>query len=412
MMVHRDQSSKDPRSPKLGRARPSPIRQNVITQLAKAVLTLRMLFVFPVIASWITSPPRTSEIVVLILIAAGTLLLLRRWEAYVEIAERHPLLTVLDIALSAILLVSAGSGSPYFLYLSATAVLIGIVYTGLSRFLLAVILLLACVLVAVLSATVAAAQGTELLEIRLLSTLGNLILLLALIAIGSTLQRLQTQVDLALRRASTNASEAALGEERSRMARELHDSTVKSLVGIDLLARSIELSPQTAQSKAALISESAQTAITESRAILRNLRSGTVPTLCASLSTLACEYEELYPIRFSLDLHEHPPLPDSTLHGVRKIAQEAISNAARHSGSQDGEVELRVDEDTIVLVVRDHGSGFERGRPSAQGHYGLIGMHERAVEIGASLTIDSTRDAGTTITLQIDADPPLKEAAT
>ena len=84
---------------------------------------------------------------------------------------------------------------------------------------------------------------------------------------------------------------------------------------------------------------------------------------------------------------------------VLRIAQEALSNVQRHSGSAETRVDLYYRSDMLVLTVEDHGKGFALNDAlGAHGHYGLHGMRERASAAGGTLTIDTSLREGTKIT--------------
>src|SRR5213075_2846988 len=95
------------------------------------------------------------------------------------------------------------------------------------------------------------------------------------------------------------------------------------------------------------------------------------------------------------------PLPRNVEEELLKIAQEAITNAVRHSGADRVDVELRFSS-TVRLSVRDNGRGFDRGAYAAgkNGHFGLLGMQERAHKIHARLDINSAPDQGTEVAVE------------
>jgi signal transduction histidine kinase len=99
------------------------------------------------------------------------------------------------------------------------------------------------------------------------------------------------------------------------------------------------------------------------------------------------------------------PLAEAVEGNLLRIGQEAINNAVKHARAQRILVNLVFDTKRVQLIVRDDGRGFNdqvagNGR---EGHFGLIGMRERAAQIGGTLSIQSTDDAGT----EVVADVPL-----
>lgn len=382
-------------------ARPDPTG-GIVADLVKAVVIVRVFFIYPVVIAWVTTGPGVVELAVTVLLAAESLIVLLRWNRTAGFIQRHPLILSIDILLAVTVLAFAGADSPFFLYLCATAVLIGLIYISASRILLTILVFLAYGGAALTRALMMPAATTAEVASAVVSVAGGFALLGVLVYLGSTLRRLQSRVDSAIDLTRRNASEAALGEERSRIAQELHDSTVKSLVGIDMLARAIHRSPETANSNARLISTAAAGAVTDSRRILANLQLTTLPPLESSLEALAAEYETLYGVRFRLELGDHDELPLPIRYTARKIAEEAMSNAARHSGAEQIVVRLEQSSESIDLRISDDGIGIPADRQAGRlGHYGLAGMRERAGNHGCTLRIESPPSGGTTVTLTI-----------
>jgi signal transduction histidine kinase len=79
------------------------------------------------------------------------------------------------------------------------------------------------------------------------------------------------------------------------------------------------------------------------------------------------------------------------------MAQEAVNNAVKHAGARYIKVRLWYDKAHVRLRVSDDGRGFDPGMVVAAGHFGLVGMRERAARVGAALTVDSRPGRGTTV---------------
>jgi len=207
--------------------------------------------------------------------------------------------------------------------------------------------------------------------------------------------------------------------ERTRIARELHDTLLQSFHGILLYFQTgINLLPehpaelQTAEAKKALEKaiHQAKHAIVEGREAIQGLRLSVVETndLALAIRTLG---EELA-INSELvvfDVHVegtsrslHPILRDD----IYKIAAEALRNAFRHAQARRVEVEIRYDQEQFRLRVRDDGKGIDpailSGR-GGEGHYGLPGMQERSKLMGAKLTVWSKVGLGTEIEVCLPA---------
>ncbi|MGH9614582.1 MAG: sensor histidine kinase, partial [Bryobacteraceae bacterium] len=97
-------------------------------------------------------------------------------------------------------------------------------------------------------------------------------------------------------------------------------------------------------------------------------------------------------------------LPPDVEYNLLRIAQEAVSNSVKHSGARTIEVVLESTAELVRLSIRDDGSGFAAGENNGQpGHYGLIGMKERANEIGGRFEVASRPGKGTTVRVVVPA---------
>ena len=205
--------------------------------------------------------------------------------------------------------------------------------------------------------------------------------------------------------------------ERTRIARDLHDTLLQGFHGVLLrFQTAFQLLPERpveAKEKLGSAIEQAAEAITEGRDAVQGLRDSTTQTndLALAISTLGEElaadstgHRPAFRVAVegqSRDLH--PILRDE----VYKIAAEALRNAFLHANAKQVEVEIRYDNERFRLRVRDDGKGIDAAILSAQsreGHYGLPGMRERAILIGGKLTIWSEVDAGTEVELRLPAD--------
>jgi signal transduction histidine kinase len=205
--------------------------------------------------------------------------------------------------------------------------------------------------------------------------------------------------------------------ERTRIARDLHDTLLQSFHGLLLRFQTAsELFPtRTAEAKQTLDSaiEQAAQAITEGRDAVQGLRSSTVVTndLALAINTLGEELAggETNPnaAEFHVRVERtpralHPILRDE----VYRIAGEALRNAFRYAEAGRIEVEIRYDERQFGLRVRDDGKGIDSkllNDDERPGHYGMRGMRERAKLLGGKLTVWSEVEAGTEVELSIPA---------
>lgn len=201
--------------------------------------------------------------------------------------------------------------------------------------------------------------------------------------------------------------------ERTRIARELHDTLLQSFHGLLLRFQTASqlLPERPVEAKDKLDSAIAQAsdAITEGRDAVQGLRDSTLQTndLALAISALG---EELatnsnpHPnFRVAVEGESrnlHPILRDETY----KIAAEALRNSFNHAQANQVEVEIRYDSEQFRLRVRDDGKGIAPAvlaSKASEGHFGLPGMRERAKIMGANLTVWSEVNAGTEVELRV-----------
>jgi signal transduction histidine kinase len=205
--------------------------------------------------------------------------------------------------------------------------------------------------------------------------------------------------------------------ERTRIARDLHDTLLQSFHGLLLRFQGatnlLPERPEEAQKMLEGALDRAEQAITEGRDAVRGLRSSTVLTndLASAINTsgeeLATGEANPHHAVFHLGVEGasrelHPISRDE----VYRIAVEAIRNAFKHAQAQRIEVEIQYQEQQFRLRVRDDGKGIDGkfvNEDGGQGHYGLRGMRERAKLLGGKLTVRSEPGSGTELELSIPA---------
>lgn len=196
-------------------------------------------------------------------------------------------------------------------------------------------------------------------------------------------------------------------EERKRISRELHDDTAQALTAQLLRLKTVEATGGSADPAvlAGLIDITAQT-LESVRHMAYELRPPSLDDLglSASLSGLAAQYRE----RFGLRVHYKSSCPRGRLSpvielAVYRIAQEALTNVAKHSAASEADMMLQINGSRLMMEVRDAGCGFDPGslRRQSGGGLGLFGMQERAALAGGSLSVDSAPNRGTIVRLDV-----------
>ena len=200
---------------------------------------------------------------------------------------------------------------------------------------------------------------------------------------------------------------SAQDEERARVARELHDSAAQTLAALVLQLTAAARDSQDAElaERLALIRKIAGDVLDEIRAISRSMHPRVLddlglPAALEHLARQAAERTDV-PIEVESDLPamEIPPTLAATLY---RVAQEAITNAVRHSGARHVRVQLGGDPSRLRLSVEDDGSGFDVARAEKERPgMGLFSMRERVALVDGSLHIDAARGRGTRIVASV-----------
>src|SRR3954469_10880347 len=212
--------------------------------------------------------------------------------------------------------------------------------------------------------------------------------------------RMMRRLEAERRRAGSAALHAP-GEGRARGARAPHDEVNQSLTGLLLrLEAAREGAPPELEGELAETKALANQAMNELLSLARQLRPTALDDLVLA-AAIEGQVDRLDgEIATSLDVEgDFSDLGGDAQLVVYRVAQEALSNAARHSGAQRVEVRLRRTGGGVTLEVADDGRGF--AFDESEGGLGIAGMRERALLIGAELTIESRPDSGTTVRLDV-----------
>ncbi|MDI9835341.1 sensor histidine kinase [Streptomyces sp. KAU_LT] len=203
------------------------------------------------------------------------------------------------------------------------------------------------------------------------------------------------------RAASSARALLAQEGERRRIAQELHDEVGQSMTAILLvLKRAADEAEEPLRGELQQAQEITRESLDEVRRLVRRLRPGVLEDLglVSALTSLTTEFATHTGLRvtrrFDPDL---PALDPETELVLYRVAQEALTNAARHAEAGKVEMSLRHTGDTVVLSVIDDGRGTGVAREGA----GIRGMRERALLVGAALDITSEPRAGTQVRLAV-----------
>jgi two-component system sensor histidine kinase UhpB len=233
----------------------------------------------------------------------------------------------------------------------------------------------------------------------------------------ATLAQMADQLRSYQRSLQSYAADVLRGQEdeRSRLAHELHDETVQALIALDqrlqLIERTARRDPQAALSTLGELRRLTATTIDDVRRVIRDLRPiyledlGLVPAI--EMLTQSLNQPNRLAATCAIAGEVRRLSPEHEL-AVYRIAQEALNNVIRHAQAKHVDVQMRFSE-TLSISICDDGAGFAMpDRVDAltdRGHFGLIGMRERAELIGARLVIQSSPGQGTTVELTLPISP-------
>jgi two-component system, NarL family, sensor histidine kinase UhpB len=195
--------------------------------------------------------------------------------------------------------------------------------------------------------------------------------------------------------------------ERLRIARGLHDEVGQVLTGVLLQLDS--LSNANGAQRRHDVDETKQAvrgALEEVRRIARELRPEMLEHLglVSALTELSRKFADQSGIRVDRHFADRlPPLSDEAELAVYRVAQESLTNVARHADASRVEVTLERGVDSVVLRVADDGRGFTDEAPNANGRSGLRGMRERALLVGGALAVKPGPDGGVEVRLEVPA---------
>lgn len=198
-------------------------------------------------------------------------------------------------------------------------------------------------------------------------------------------------------------------QERQRIARELHDTLAQELTGMVLQLEAVSVHIQQGnQARAQEILQDAMSqsrgTLAEARMVIDDLRSAQriSLSLADALQHEAIRFEDLAGISCETHFEVSRGVREEVKRHLTRIAAEGLNNVARHAQASRAQLTLRETAAGLTMTITDDGVGFQPERTSGKpGHYGLVGIRERAALLGASLQIDSQPGQGTALEITI-----------
>jgi signal transduction histidine kinase len=213
-----------------------------------------------------------------------------------------------------------------------------------------------------------------------------------------------------LRLRQIRARYQAVLTERRRVARELHDSVLQAVasIGWQLTAvkKRVPASAGDAHRQLDVAQDLVARSLDETRWYIVGLRTAEAgeDDLALALTQMARRVTLGSPLRCEVLVGGQPrALASAVERELYRIAQEALTNAARHAGARRVDMRLHYGDASLRLSISDDGRGFEAADGPAAGHFGSVGMRERAEQIGGRFSLRSAPGAGTTIEVTVPA---------
>jgi len=209
-------------------------------------------------------------------------------------------------------------------------------------------------------------------------------------------------------------ADAAVQQERTRVARDLHDTVAQTLYGISLsAARVLALFERNETGQVQSVVEDllhlANDGQTELRTLLHDLRSDQpLPLqegLTGALASLATGLESRTGSQVRLSLADEPDIPPSTKVTLFRIAREALHNSEKHARATHVDLVLEVGPTEVTLLITDNGRGFDLWE-SRPGHFGLHMMREHAMAIAGGFEVVSAPGRGTQMRVRLPLEVP------
>ncbi|MFA1545101.1 sensor histidine kinase [Actinomadura chokoriensis] len=334
------------------------------------------------------------------------------WQLLVPWLVAHPILLALDICVSFAVLGIGGTSGPFFLSTVITAAVAGLLYRWPG------VLGVSVIQIVLYYGTLAFSLQNEAVVLDTFQSVVGQPAFYPLAGFaGAALRRLfdeHSRVEDAHRQAEVVAAAA---EERARLAREMHDSLAKTLRGISLAASTLPVwirkEPSRGVAEAERIAAAAEIASREARTLLAELRDPSVlQSLRQAVDERARAWADEAGVQLTLELDERAELPPLARYEAVAILSETLTNVARHAEARSVLVRLAVEGESVVCTVRDDGKGFEaKELPvlARDGHYGMVGLHERAARVGGTVTVLSELGGGTTVTARLPRTSPADE---
>lgn len=205
--------------------------------------------------------------------------------------------------------------------------------------------------------------------------------------------------------------------ERSRIAREIHDTLAQGFVALSvqlqIAGRSLSNSPEAARQHLDEAQELARTGLDDARRAIWELRSQSAENddFASRLKQMAERMTAQSGLKTQIEVHgAYRPMSEAIESELLRIAQEAVTNVVRHAAASQINIQLHFSRRRVKMTIADNGRGFSAEAPSAaDGHFGIIGMRERVQQMGGHIAVSSRPGEGTQVQVDVGAGSEARE---
>jgi signal transduction histidine kinase len=210
-----------------------------------------------------------------------------------------------------------------------------------------------------------------------------------------------------LRAYANQVEAAASAQERTALARELHDAATQTVFSMNLTAEAARMSladdPGRVPALLDRLQELARDALAEMRTLVRELRPATVAEagLVKSLERHAVLRERRDGLRVSLAVDGEERGSDEVKEALFRAAREALNNVVKHADVREAHLALRFSDEEAAIEIRDAGRGFDPGAERGAESFGLLALRERLEELGGALSVDAAPGKGVAVAARV-----------
>lgn len=383
-------------------------RVRALGGIARSVLAIRLVCCL-LVAGWAIIAGHEFLVLGMGVMSLWLIGALLHWDRIGERLIAHPALLALDVLVCLGLLLVHGPTSPVLLLLGGVGVLVGLCLGTRGALVFSPILVFGCWLATDNSwHEVTGADGDAYLALLVIP-----VVLCGTVLLGVGTRESVLEADRLEREQRRQTRLAGVAEERARISREMHDSMVKSLQGVALLAETLpawlERKPERAAEQAREVARMLKQATVESREMVVAMRrADATASLASQVATAVSRWEQNTGRPARLTVEEDAETSVEPGYELLAVLEEALENVHRHTPvGTEVHVDLHARDGWVLLTVTDDGPGSDldlAGDPQPKaGHFGVVGMRERAARAGGALTISAPAGRGTTVRLRIPA---------